>query len=73
MCSKHFYLKTINLIMNKNLILILTFFMVLVVLFCFVPNPKIETIGDFFSKVVTPISIILGIQFGLKKSKRFKN
>lgn len=58
--------------MNNNLLLILTFFVVLVVLFWIMPNPKIETIGDFFSKVVTPISIFLGIQFGLKKTKRFK-
>ena len=41
--------------MNKNTIAILVFLLVLVVLFCIVPDSKVEIIGDFFEKIIKPI------------------
>jgi len=63
--------------MNKNTIAILIFLLVLVVLFCIVPDSKVEIIGDFFEKIIKPIgiplSITLGLRFGMLKYKQIKN
>ncbi len=63
--------------MNKNIITILTFFVVLVVLFWVMPNQKVEIIGDFFEKILKPISIplsaIVGVSLGVLKYKQIKN
>ena len=63
--------------MNKNTIAILVFLLVLVVLFCIVPDSKVETIGDFFEKIIKPIgiplSITIGLSLGILKYKQVKN
>ncbi|MCK8479041.1 hypothetical protein [Psychroserpens algicola] len=63
--------------MNKNTLIALTFFLVLVVLFWMMPDTKIEIIGDFFQKIIKPIgiplSITLGIRFGILKYKELGN
>lgn len=51
--------------MKKQLLIILTFLMVLILLFWMMPNLKIEAIGDFFKKILVPISLIFSV-------KRFK-
>lgn len=43
---------------------LLIFLLVLVVLFWVMPNEKIESIGDFFEKIIKPLSIPLSITFG---------
>ena len=63
--------------MNKNTIAILTFLVVLVVLFWAMPNQKVEIIGNFFEKILKPISIplsvIVGVSLGILKYKQVKN
>ncbi|MDC9722505.1 MAG: hypothetical protein PSN34_06990 [Urechidicola sp.] len=63
--------------MNKNTILILTFFVVLVVLLWLMPNQKVESIGDFFEKIIKPLSYplsaIILINLGLSKYKHYNN
>lgn len=63
--------------MNKNIISVLIFIIVLVVLFWFMPNNKIETIGDFFEKVANPLAIplstMIGVSLGIIKYKQIKN
>ena len=63
--------------MNKNTIAILTFLVVLVVYLSFLSVEKIEIIGDFFEKVLNPISIplsvIIGVSLGILKYKQVKN
>lgn len=45
-------------------------------MFWVMPNTKIETIGDFFEKVVTPVavpfSILISAGLGIKKYKNMK-
>lgn len=53
--------------MDKNLKGVLIFLLVLVVIFWFMPDTKIETIGDFFKKLVTPICAALGTATAIKK------
>ena len=43
---------------------LLIFLLVLVVLFWIMPNEKIESIGDFFEKIIKPLSIPLSIIIG---------
>lgn len=52
-----------NTIMKRttNFTNLLIFLLVLVVLFWIMPNEKIESIGDFFEKIVQPLSIPLAI------------
>jgi uncharacterized protein YggT (Ycf19 family) len=62
--------------MNRNLLGVLIFLLVVVGLFCIVPNHKVETIGDFFEKIVKPLSwplsaIILG-WLGFDKYKKLR-
>ena len=64
--------------MNKSTKAVLIFLVVLVVLFWMMPNQKIEIIGDFFEKILKPISIplsgIIGVTFfGIKKYMQPKN
>lgn len=44
----------------------LIFFVVLVILFWVIPDQKIDTIGDFFKKIITPIAVPLSISLGAK-------
>ena len=44
--------------MNKKLLYVLMFFLILVVLFWMMPDSKINTIGGFFEKI-SPISYAL--------------
>ncbi|MFD2823635.1 hypothetical protein ACFS5M_08140 [Lacinutrix iliipiscaria] len=54
----------------------LIFLLILVVVFCFVPIPRIEAIGDFFKKIITPLaiplSVIISAGLGLKKYMKIK-
>ncbi|WP_299223852.1 hypothetical protein [uncultured Psychroserpens sp.] len=63
--------------MNKNILIALIFFLVLVAFFWMMPDTKVETIGDFFQKIIKPIgwplSIAIGIRLGLLKYKEFGN
>ena len=47
------------------------------VLFCIVPDSKVEIIGDFFEKIIKPIgiplSITIGLSLGILKYKQVKN
>ena len=45
--------------MNKNLLTSFIFVLVLVGIFVVIPNAKIEGIGDFFEKIITPLSGII--------------
>ena len=60
--------------MNKNLMLVLIFFLVLVGLFWLMPNKKIDIIGDFFKKIITPLavptSLVIGISLGIVNYKK---
>ena len=62
--------------MNKNLLLILIFLLVLVGCFWAMPDMKVETIGDFFEKIITPVaiplSVALSVQLGLDKYLEWK-
>lgn len=57
--------------MNKNLLTVLIFVLVLVVLFWIMPNIKVETIGDFFEKIIEPVSIplsaLIAVRYGIMK------
>lgn len=59
--------------MNKNILITLTFLLVLVALFWMMPYTKVVTIGDFFEKIIKPIglplSIALGLRYGILKCK----
>jgi len=61
--------------MNKNLIAVLIFLLVLVGCFWAMPDVKIETIGDFFAKIITPIaipiSLVIGGKLGLVKYREW--
>lgn len=61
--------------MNKNVLIVLSFLLVLVVLFWMMPDTKVGTIGDFFEKIIKPIgiplSIALGLRSGILKYKEF--
>ena len=61
----------------SNFTKFLIFFLVLVVLLWVIPNQKIESIGDFINKIVTPISIPLSLiitaQSDVSRYKRFKH
>lgn len=52
--------------MNKNLLAVLIFLLVLVVCFWAMPDMKVDTIGDFFEKIITPVSIPLSLVIGGK-------
>ena len=60
--------------MNKNTLI---FFVVLVVLFWMMPDTKVETIGDFFEKIIKPVgiplSVVLGTKYGLQKYLDYHN
>lgn len=66
-----------KIIMNKSIIYVLIFFLVLVVLFWLMPNNKIEVIGDFLKKIVDPLAIplatMIGVSFGIIKYKQIYN
>ncbi|WP_340154604.1 hypothetical protein [uncultured Winogradskyella sp.] len=49
---------------TTNFTNLLIFLLALVVLFWIMPNEKIESIGDFFEKVIQPLSIPLSITIG---------
>jgi cytochrome c biogenesis factor len=49
------------IIMNKNTLLILIFPLVLVGLLAIIPIPKLEAMGDFFYKIISPIGLPIGI------------
>lgn len=63
--------------------MVLIFFLVLVVLFWTMPDEKVDSIGDFFSKLINPLStplsciivggtgIYKGLQWHKKKKERF--
>lgn len=57
--------------MNKNLLAILIFLLVLVGCFWAMPDIKVETIGNFFEKIITPVaiplSVALSVQLGFNK------
>lgn len=63
--------------MSKNIIVVLTFLVVLVVLLWLMPNQKVESIGDFFEKIVKPLayplSAIILVRFGISKYEQIKN
>lgn len=63
--------------MNKNILIGLIFLLVLVGLFCIVPDSKVEIIGDFFEKIIKPIgiplSVTVGLRFGILKYKELNN
>lgn len=60
--------------MNKNLTQILIFGGVLMILFWMMPNPKIDTIGTFFERLILPVSIVLSGKLILtKKSNKPKD
>ena len=63
--------------MNKNLLIILAFLLVLVVLFWMMPNIKIETIGNFFEKIIKhvaiPLSALIAVRYGIIKYTERKN
>ena len=50
--------------MNKNFLSFLIWSLVLVVLLWMMPDIKVETIGDFFEKIITPIAIPLSLVIG---------
>jgi len=52
--------------MNKNLLPSLVFVLVFFIMLGIIPNDKLEIIGDFFAKIVTPLSIPLSIFLGGK-------
>ncbi|MDG5490583.1 hypothetical protein [Psychroserpens sp. SPM9] len=66
-----------NIIMKNvsNFKASLIFVFALVVVFCFVPITRVEVIGDFFEKILYPISfplsMILAGFFGGKKLKKY--
>lgn len=47
--------------MNKNLLVTLIFLLVLVALLWIMPNIKVEAIGDFFEKIITPVALPLSL------------
>ncbi|MBD0833731.1 hypothetical protein [Aestuariibaculum sediminum] len=53
-----------------NFMSLLIFLLVLVVLFWMMPNNKIETIGVFFEKIMTPLALAVSAGLGLKEIKR---
>lgn len=55
--------------MNTDLIVVLTFLIVLIIIFWMMPNQKITAIGDFFAKILMPISIFIG---GLSRIKKIR-
>lgn len=55
----------------SNFQTLLIFLLVLVVLFWVMPDTKIITIGDFFSKILNPIAISISVIFGSKKLKKY--
>lgn len=59
----------------NNIMMILIFLLVLIVLFWLMPNKKIETIGDFMSKIVdplaTPLAFIIASILGVGRLKNF--
>lgn len=61
----------------SNFTKFLIFFLVLVVLLWAMPNQKIESIGDFFETVITPISYPLSLlilyRLGIISYNRFKH
>ncbi|ASV30308.1 hypothetical protein [Maribacter cobaltidurans] len=63
--------------MNKNLLAVLIFVLVLVVCFWAMPNMKIDTIGDFFEKIIKPVSIplsaLIAVRHGIVKYIERKN
>ena len=63
--------------MNKNLIAILIFLLVLVGCFWAMPDGKIEDIGDFLEKIIKPISIplsaFIAVRYGIIKYIEKKN
>ena len=53
--------------MNKNLMLSLIFVLLFFGMLWAMPNLKIESIGDFFEKIITPIAVIIATKSGVKK------
>ena len=62
--------------MKKIVVLCFTF-IVLVLIFWMMPDTKVDTIGDFFEKLIKPIglplSIILGARYGFQKYLDYHN
>lgn len=62
--------------MNKNLLAVLIFLLILVGCFSIMPNMKIEIIGDFFEKVIKPVaiplSVAISVGLGLDKYLNWK-
>jgi hypothetical protein len=63
--------------MNKNLLAILIFVLVLVGFFWAMPDGKTEDIGDFFEKIITPIaiplSVLIGVRLGIVRYKEIRD
>ena len=60
------FINQIIIIMNKNRLLMLIFPLVLVGLLAIIPIPKLEAMGDFFYKVISPIGLPTGIALASK-------
>lgn len=52
--------------MNKNLLLSLAFVLIFFGMLWLMPDIKVENIGDFIAKIVTPLAIPLSIFLGGK-------
>ena len=63
--------------MNKNLLLSLLFTLALLGLLAIIPIPKIESIGDFIEKIITPVSYpfaaFIATRFGILKYTEYKS
>lgn len=52
--------------MDKNLLMKLIFVLIILGMLWLMPEMKVNNIGDFFAKIVTPLSIPLSIFLGGK-------
>jgi hypothetical protein len=62
--------------MNKNLIVVLVFVLIVLIFFWKMPDTKIDTIGNLLDKIITPIcctlSAIFGVSGGIKEYLKHK-
>lgn len=63
--------------MYKKLIIQLLFPLILIGLLAFIPIQKLEAIGDFFEKIISPVSYpfaaFVATRFGIIKYKEYKS
>jgi len=52
--------------MHKKTLYILIFLLILVVLLWIMPIQKVESIGDFFYKIISPIGLPTGVFLGAR-------